>query len=77
MVESQKIRVVCVTCSPRVIEDLGIFFFFWLRAQDSAQDSDTQNKVVLTNGEDGGLFRDKSPACKARIVTAALESSSC
>ena len=28
MVESQKIGVVCVTCSPRVIEDLGICFFF-------------------------------------------------
>lgn len=28
MVESQKIRVVCVACSARVIEDLGMFFFF-------------------------------------------------
>lgn len=79
MVESQKIRVVCVTCSPRVIEDLGMFFFFpprW-RAQNSAQDSYTQSKVVLTNGEEGELCRDKSLASKARIVIAALESSSC
>lgn len=52
-------------------------FFFRLRAQNSAQDSYTQGKVVLTNGEGGVPCRDKSLASKARIVIAAFESSSC
>lgn len=54
-----------------------MFFFSRWKAQNSAQDSYTQSKVVLTNGEEGELCRDKSLASKARIVIAALESSSC